>query len=495
MIHASLSEIKQGYKGLKHRVKRFVDSGDFTSAMDYIGHCTTIASQFNWIYSDDEIEELLDSIATEVIDTTTLEGFEIDKDNWVFYDDYCTSYVLALQWMTALSKTGKRILYITSRFTYDNRGNISILPYIERMPNVSVEVIQDGPVLERANSLFQSIIRFNASKVILHKAMDSLIQLPLCALPHDIEVYNVNLADQFFWLGVRHIDYNIEFRPFGVSVSLQKRGFKKEQLLMIPYYPANEKRSFKGFPPECEGKTVIFSGGDYYKTLDEDGTYWQLVKAILDRYPNVVFLFATKRITKGLANINEFIEKNHFERRFFYIDYRPDIFQVFAHCDIYMGTTPISGALMSQLAAINEKPILQYYQPGTQDDETEQALCINDHFSISFSSINGFLEEADRLINDLEYRKEKGKRLSHSMIQPSQFNSVVKNTLETNETWKEINPVKINFDLIDKRWHLQERTGYTKTIPYLYSLLGFKQCLVFAPTLFFKKNLIRLFHI
>ena len=201
MIHASLSEIKQGYKGLKHRVKRFVDSGDFTSAMDYIGHCTTIASQFNWIYSDDEIEELLDSIATEVIDTTILEGFEIDKDNWVFYDDYCTSYVLALQWMTALSKTGKRILYITSRFTYDNRGNISILPYIERMPNVSVEVIQDGPVLERANSLFQSIIRFNASKVILHKAMDSLIQLPLCALPHDIEVYNVNLADQFFLAG------------------------------------------------------------------------------------------------------------------------------------------------------------------------------------------------------------------------------------------------------------------------------------------------------
>ena len=59
---------------------------------------------------------------------------------------------------------------------------------------------------------------------------------------------------------------------------------------------------------------------------------------------------------------------------------------------------------MSQLAAINSKPILQYYEPGTPDDETEQAICINEAFDISFQDEYGFMVEADRLITDLRYR-------------------------------------------------------------------------------------------
>ena len=486
MKSVTLRDIRQGYHGLKRVAQKSVKAGDYANAMKYIGHCVTIASQFNWIYADNELEELLDIIAKETINTKLAEGFEPIEDNWVFFDDYCTSYVLALQWMNALSKTGKRILYITTELSFDGGKDTSIIHTIERLPNVTIDVVPDGTLFDRSNYIYRSLICFKASRVILHKSMNSLIQLPLCVLPKETEVYNINLGDQFFWLGTRHVDYNIEFRPFGASVSVQRRGFKKDQLLMIPFYPANEDRPFEGFPAGCNGKLVIFSGGDYYKTWDKKGTYWKLVAEILNRHKDVVFLYAIKSSPINTIRVEEFIKKNHFENKFFCTERRQDIYQVFAHCDIYMGTCPISGSLMSQLAAINGKPILQYYAPGTPDDETEQALCINDKFKISFDSEKEFLEEADHLINDVEYRTEQGARLKAAMLQPEQFDEIVKQTLVSNTSQFPIEFKHIDYKQLDKRWFMLEKCGFTNAGVYIRSLLGKKSCLRYAPLLFIK---------
>lgn len=491
MLKVNLSDIRHGYRGLKKMAQKYVKDGDYAIAMEYVDYCVKVASQFNWIYVDDELENLMDEIAKSQIDTSFVGNYEEDENHWVFFDDYCTSYVLALQWMKALSKTGKNILYVTTQYSFKGRKDISVLPEIEKFPNVIVDVVPDGNYFERANYLYRSIVGFKASKVVLHKAMNSLVQLPLCVLPKEIIVYNINLGDQFFWLGARHIDYNCEFRPFGASVSVQQRGFKKEQLLMVPFYPANENRPFEGFPEGCEGKLVIFSGGDYYKTFDESGIYWRLIKQILDKHKDVVFLFATKRTPKGDESILDFIKENYFEDRFFYINYRQDIFQVFVHCDIYMGTCPISGSLMSQLAAINAKPILQFYPQGTPDDETEQALCINDKFRISYCSEREFLEEADRLVDNAEYRKKRGERLKEAMMQPDDFDAIVERSLLFNESQIPIDIINVDYNLLDKRWFALERCGFMDVVPFIYSLLGWGCCLRYAPLLFIKKNLRR----
>ena len=492
MKSVTLRDIKQGYRGLKRIAQNSVKKGDLATAMKYIDHCVTVASQFNWIYADDELEELLDEIAKSQIDTSFAGDFEADENHWVFFDDYCTSYVLALQWMNALSKTGKNILYVTTQFSFKGRRDISILPEIEKLPNVVIDVVPDGNCFERANYLYRSIVNFKASKVVLHKAMNSLVQLPLCVLPKEITVYNINLGDQFFWLGVRHIDYNCEFRPFGASVSVQRRGFKKEQLLMLPFYPVNENRPFEGFPKGCEGKLVIFFFFFYYKTWDEKGTYWRLVKQILDKHKDVVFLFATKSNLKGDAAIKSFIKENGYENRFFYINFRQDIFQVFAHCNIYMGTCPFSGSLMSQLAAINAKPILQYYDPGTPDDETEQALCINEKFNISFQSELDFMEEADRLVLNPEYRKTQGERLFSSMLKQSQFEKLVADTMLFNRNQLFFDAYSIDYRLLDTRWLALDKVGFTDVSTYLVGLLGVKLCFRYTPLLFIKRYLNRI---
>ena len=488
---ASLFEIKKGYRKIKQLAKESLQNKDYEQFNKYFKHCVTIASQFNWIYRDDELEDLQYAYANTVITNRQNQTYKADPNNWVFYDDYCTSYVLALQWLSALSKTGNNILYITAQNPSAQRVDLNIISDIKKLSNVTVEVIPDESPTNRANYLYNLITTFNASKLFLHKALNSLVDIPLCVLPDSIIKYNINLADQFFWMGCKWIDYNIEFRPFGASVSVQQRGLRKDQLLMVPFYPIDENRSFQGFPELCSNRLVIFSGGDFYKTVDKKNTYWLLVKELLTRYPNVVFLFATKRSAQCNESINRFIKENHFEDRFCYIHYRQDIYQVFAHCDIYMGTSPISGSLMSQLAAINSKPILQYYPPGTQDDETEQAICINEQFPISFSSKKEFMAEAERLICDREYREQQGKRLNNAMMHESQFNQLVDKTVQTDKNQMPLGIYEINYSRLTKRWLELRDTRVSDIGNYIYSILGSRECLRSLPTLFIKKNFFR----
>lgn len=489
MFRLSKQDIRAGMSALSRCAERAYNEGKDAQAMSYVDAFTNLAGQFNLEYCDDRIEALLCKISQREINIIAAKDYIPNPNRWVFYDDFCTTYVLGLQWIDAMAKSGKEILYVTTRDVNVKNRNRSILPDIEKYPNVQICIIPHGDRFDRVQHIYNAIVHFNACKVVMHKHPSvSPIQLVLPILPHGIERYVINLSDQTFWLGVSAIDYCLEFRPFGASVSLQRRGLKREQLLMVPFYPANDLNPFAGYPKECTHKLVVFSGGDYYKTLDKKRTYWCLVKKLLLKYPEIVFLFATKNIPEGDSEIMQFIHDNHFEDRFIYINFRADIYQVFAHCDIYMGTCPTSGSLMSQLAAINGKPILQFYNHGTPDDETEQAICWNDNFSISFSNEDDFLLEADRLITDAVYRKKQGARIQQAMIQQDQFVEIVNKTLQTNKTQLPISTFKIDYEKLDDRWFYLEKGGYINTMPYLYGILGARSCFFYAPKVFLKKN-------
>ena len=491
-IGLSINDIKNAYRGVKAKAIKAANEGRYEECLQLIKHCATIAQQFNWIYADEELEDLLRDISTKIISNTTQE-YQPIENRVVLYDDFCVSYILALQYIEALAEAGNEVLYMT---VAQQTGKYStIISTIEKnYPQVKIIVIPNDNRVELATRIHNEILAFQPEKVLFHIFAHSASVPTIYALPKAIDSYIINLADQTFWLGAKAIKYVLEFRQFGVSVSQQKRGIKQHQQLLVPFYPIIDNNPFQGFPAECteDGKVLIFSGGDIYKVLDDKRMYWRLVKRLLDTFPEVVFLFATKGDNIGMDFLNSFIRDNHYEGRFIYTKFRPDINEVLAHTDIFMGTCPVCGSLMSQLAARNATPILQYYYPGTPDDETEQAICINEQFAISFQDEELFMQEAEKLIKDAVYRKQQGERLQKAMISIPQFNKLVTDTLSTNQTQISLEPFEMDYKQLDDRWFALEKAGYISSLSYLYGLLGKKDCLRFASMIFIKKYINRL---
>lgn len=492
-IHLSQREIRKGYKGVKRLAQKYFAEGKTWQSLVFVKHCAVLAQQFNWIYADDELEDLLGRIGSRVVEEK-VDSFTSIPGRVVFYDDFCTSFVLALQYMRALVAQNKEVLYITSKNVSQKTKFDTIVDEVGSYPGVTVKYLHEENAFDRIRSLYRLIIDFHPEKLLLHMKAFTY-QLPVFyVLPSGIERYIINLADQTFWLGKKAIDYSLEFRPFGASISLQRRGLKPEQLLMVPFYPIIDDNPFAGFPQQCTlDKVIIFSGGDLYKVIDKKRMYWKLVKGLLEKYPNTVFLFASKINHKASTIVNDFIRSNKYEDRFFYIDYRKDISEVFKHCDIFMGTCPASGSLMSQLAAYHAKPILQYYYPNTPDDETEQAICINEKFAISHYDEESFYEEAEKLISDRDYRRMKGEILKSAMTQLGQFNDWVSETLATNKSQLPLCIFQVDNSCLEKRWFYLEETGYVDTLPFLYGILGKTRSLLSVPSVFLKKTVNRLF--
>ena len=486
-LHLSLREIRKGYKLVKGLARQSFDNGDIKKSLEYINHCTVLAQQFNWIYCDDELEDLLSMIGRAVLSDSFQNDYEPISNRVVFYDDFCVSFVLAIQYLDALAASGKEVLYIT---TNEDGVYDTIIERIKGYPRFKVLIIHKTDNIQVIHELYESIISFQPQKLILHIFAYSSISPVLSILPGTIERFIVNLADQTFWLGSKAIDYVLEFRQFGVSVSQQRRGINENQQLLIPFYPVIDGYSFQGYPEGCpsNGRVLFFSGGDLYKVLDKRRMFWHLIKRLMDKYPEVVFWFSMKSGSDP-SFINKFISDNHYEGRFFYTSFRPDINEILAHVDVFMGTCPVCGSLMSQLAARNATPILQYYYPGTPDDETEQAICINDKFSISFQTEKEFLEEADKLIKDIQYRKKQGNRLKKAMVSVEQFNSFVREALDTHHSPQPLKPFNVNYRILDSRWFELEKIGQCNTLQYLYSIIGFNTCIRKIPTLFIKKKL------
>lgn len=488
----SISNIRTVYKCLKKRISYYINIGMYEEALINVRDCAIIAQQFNWIYSDFELEDFLKHISIKILKKQNT-SYKPIKNRVVLYDDFCRSFILALQYIEALIENGKEVIYIT--IEHQSSQFSTIIPTLkDKYSKVQVITLPHKSFVQDNIDFYNEVIKFCPEKILFHIYANTSIVPAIYALPNNIDTYIINLADQTFWLGSKAIKYVLEFRQFGVSVSQQRRGIKPEQQLLVPFYPIVDNNPFQGFPKECteSGKVLIFSGGDIYKVLDEKRMYWYLVKRLLDTFPEIVFLFATKVDGIGEEYLQSFIKNNHYEGRFIYTKFRPDINEVLANVDIFMGTCPVCGSLMSQLAARNATPILQYYYPGTPDDETEQAICINESFKISFHDEDAFMQEAEKLIRDKEYRQKQGLRIQKAMIKVSQFNKLVEETLNTNKTQMPLEPYQFDYKQLDDRWFALEKTGYISSLSYLYGLLGKKDCIRYAPILFIKKQVNKL---
>lgn len=481
-------EIVRGYETIKEWAIEACHNGDVPKSIYWVEKASRVANQLNWKYNDEELNQLMDELSVQII-PMRLEKYCAQKKRVVFFDQYGKFFILALQYIHALTAAGYDILYILSDYVKANLATF-IVDDLKKMPNLTVEVLPlEWSYQQRARKIYDLTMDFAPAMAFLHVKMFSSFNLVMPALPKEIASYYIDLQDHAFWIKNTNLDFVMPYRDWGATIDIEQRGFRPEQVLKMPYYPVVTKAEFKGFPVETEGKVVVFTGGEYYKTVDWDNSYWRLVIQLLLDNPNAIVLYAGKGDTDNRDKaIRDLAGGKDLSKRLIPIGFRTDINEVFAHCDIYMGTSPMSGGLMCQYAALNSKPILQYYRPDmAANNETEQVLDYNGQLNVSFTDFEAFLTEAKKLLDDESYRLARGKELHDCLITKEQFDVLLQQTIETNQTQVKINMQHIDYDAFTRWWLYLEQKGLSDCRNYLLSLLKRRKYLVMPMSAIWKR--------
>jgi hypothetical protein len=272
--------------------------------------------------------------------------------------------------------------------------------------------------LQKVNELQSIFLKYRPSDSFLYTTpSDSAGILVFAQLEGKTTRYQINLTDHAFWLGRNSFDYCIEFREYGASVSVNKRGINIAKEILLPCYPFVDKDiKFQGMPFDSSGKKVIFSGGSLYKTIDDKGTYYYIVSTILKKNKDTIFLYAGSGDDSYLRNL-----QSKYLNRIYYIKERTDLYQLMRHITIYLNTYPISGGLMMQYAAVAGKIPLTL----KNDHDADGALINQDNLEIEYDNANDLINDTCRLLDDEEYRLKREQLLKDSVISEKYFNDQV----------------------------------------------------------------------
>lgn len=442
MRNLKLGEIKSVYTNIKMLAKSAFEKNNFEEAIKHIESAAEIAYMFNWIYSDNELESLLSNISFKIINRRK-EIIPINN-RIVLYDVFALdNRGLTQQYLRAFISWDVEILYIFEGKSLSNSSKI--LEELKAYPKAEVFIVDSDLSKEnKINKIYEKIVEFRPQKAFLHLHPASAVATILWNSLIEVTRYQINLTDHAFWLGTKCIDYSLEFRDYGCTVSYEKRGLAKDQLLIQPYYPITDCKPFTGFPNEVKNNHIkIFTGGAYYKMYGKSGIFFQLLTKLLEIDINVIIIIA------GSGNDNplkEFIKNNSLEKRVFMLGPRPDITYIFEQCDIYLSTYPLTGGLMGQYAAVCKKPILTYTSADIPCNFSEGFIGWKkgDQFKLTHTEIDSFMVEAKLLIENESYRKEKGIENSKHIISSEEFSVNLKNLVNKNNM--EYSFVKENID-------------------------------------------------
>lgn len=398
---------------------------------ELIKTAATTAYTFNQFFFDSKLEILLKK-NTELIHKTSINKDTTtsltSKKRIVFFDtNGLDNRGLTQQYIRAFFSLNYSVLYIYIDGNEDaTTNNPKTIEEIKNYSDSKIAVFsKKQKYTEKIKKIIQIVKEFNADYIFSHLMPWDVVSLAVIYIFRNIKSYNINLTDEAFWLGASFFDYNIEFRNYGYTISLEKRLFKPEQLLYLPYYPIIPlyQEEFKGFPSNIPPHSIkIFTGGNFYKIFDKENSFFKLMDRILQNNENAIILIA------GNGNMREFykrLRRLSNKNRIFYIGVRKDINEVFKRCDIYLSTYPISGALMAQYAALNAKPIIAYTDKRLIDNKLEEIICYNTKQQLTNYNIDITIKKSIELCTNEAQRVKEGTLLQKAIISKNQFNQIL----------------------------------------------------------------------
>lgn len=447
--------INRLFAKFKQKAQKSLEHGRYDSCLKYLQAACRTAYTFYIGFTDAEIESILKDLSTKV----QKKEYKGGKPRCVFYDTFSQdAQGLTMQYVDAIIAAGWEMLYITE-FGLDDPRSIRLKKTLADYSQASIITVPKSKKgMAKAQFVYDAIMDYAPDKLFMHihpSAAEAVTAF--YALPKEITKYQINLTDHTYWVGAGCVDYFFEFREYGASLSVGRRGIAKDHVFLLPYYPMMKEAEFQGFPTASDGKVKIFSGASFYKIIDENDTFFKLNKAILDANSNAVTLFAGGG---DMAMLNGLIEKYGLQGRFIPIGQRNDIFECYKHSDIYLSSFPQFGALMAQFAAHAGLPILAYAY-SKMLGIVEEVVCQKHKENITFTDMDALVAEATRLINDEAYRKTRGQAMRDCVIGVEEFNHSFKESVITSKTQYPLTieeNVKLHYLNVDDKLKLENKT-------------------------------------
>lgn len=375
------------------------------------------AYHFNWIYNDVRLDNIIRRIGR-----LWSKPFELKLDGKKRYLLIDTHGVdnrgLTQQYMRALMAMEAEFLFVSVEPNVAEQRDIR--SELAAYPRASTLFLDNKKMMprQRLEIIVDVVKQYQPQVAIGHIFPWDPIPFMLFDLARGMKIYNINFTDHAFWIGSSFIDYNIEFRAYGMTLSLEARHLQIKQIICLPYYPIKPiYEPFHGFPDLPKDSIKIFTGGSFYKMMGDNDLFFKLCDSLLDLSPRVVLLVAGPGDD---SQVRGKISTMRNSTRVYLIGDRRDVNEVVKHCDLYLNTYPLIGGLMSQYAAANSKPILTY----GKEHKVEGVV---NHFSNNvktFFSIEELLAYARRCIDDENFRIEEGKKNKIGVMDEEKFNSI-----------------------------------------------------------------------
>lgn len=462
MLKLTLKDLEKVYNKVKGLVYKSYYQNNFDNLVKYTDLLCFCVFRFNWIYTDRAIEDLLSKVSQDNF-RYSVNSENLEKNRIVFYDQIGSIDCLGLQYLRGLISAKYEIMYIFESST--RKCSNILLDEINNYDKARIICIDSSKSnkIKLIEDIRNQIVSFRPSKALLHSPAEGTFGVILWNSLVGIKRIRIVPGDHHFYLGVNCADYFIEFRKFGYTTAVQKRGIDKSRIFMLPYYPILSNTDFYGFEKDLNNKIIIFSAGAAYKIYGENDLYFDILKRIIEKYSNVVVLFAGDGY---LNSFRDFIKRNGFQNRIFLLGYRKDLNMCVANSDIYLTTFPITGGLTTQYAAYHSKPVLSFTTPNLSVNYIEDIIgvdrCIVDP-KITYTNFEEFLIYADNLIINSEYRMSEGMRVHNLLSTVENFNKGLEVILNG-----KAKPIEIEFEEIDYNKIVEQNIVVeNKYIPFL----------------------------
>lgn len=389
--------INQFLAEVNDEIKLAYEQHDYEKAVCCAKFLCSFYYEYDYKQQDDQMEFYARACALECTGELRLEN--TDKKKVFFYDRFALNsrglaniYVKALlalgyEVVWCLFEAGAETEQILQRYSDEKKLHFVLIPRLA--------------VIERMHALKELILRERAHHFFIYTTPYDVECIGVFGvLGGDVRRYLINLTDHTFWLGRCALDRCIEFRNFGANLSVKYRKIRKDQIVMLPYYPERRQQEpFQGLPFP-EGEKFVFSGGSAYKIEGSD-RFEQIVSRLLERHPDLKFIFATRDQSEKLDAL-----ASRYKNRFFVIQERMDVEALLRRAAFFLSTYPIPGGLMIQYALMNQCVPLCLADKNNFCSDPASYLLEPEKIDFVFYEPEALLEKAELLLSGCEGQKD-----------------------------------------------------------------------------------------